>query len=184
MSGLFSPIVLCTAYLSWRHGISTKSGTCTKMMLQDYDNTETVLNTHAWYIQILNFHVRSWFREILNLIRSNGKLVWVVWGWNAFVWRGNLYWSVWDGRQSHRPLLGVEALRCQGLAFSTSDLAPFPDDLLHDLAGNAFSATTVMNPLAALFLLFAHTRQNDSVVAQNVFAMDVDLDVPFKPFDQ
>lgn len=74
-------------------------------------------------------------------------------------------------------------------------MAPFSDDLLHDLAGNAFSATTVMNPLAALFLLFAHTRQRDGVVAmdldldvemstQSYLAMDIDLDFPFAHMDQ
>ena len=52
-----------------------------------------------------------------------------------------------------------------------------------------------MNPLAALFLLFAHTRQRDGVVAmdldldvemstQSYLAMDIDLDFPFAHMDQ
>jgi hypothetical protein len=57
-------------------------------------------------------------------------------------------------------------------------LTPFPDDLLHDLAGNAFSATTVMNPLIALLLLFAHTRENGDVPDHWQGAMDVDLNAP------
>jgi hypothetical protein len=61
--------------------------------------------------------------------------------------------------QSYRPLLGREILRLQGLVFPSYILDLFKDDLLHDLGGNAFSATTCMGPLSALFFLYQAAKE-------------------------
>jgi hypothetical protein len=67
--------------------------------------------------------------------------------------------------KSHRPIIGIEALRLQGMFFEDRDLNLYTNEFLHNLAGNAFSATTVMTPLAALFLLLARVHTRDIVDA-------------------
>ena len=57
-------------------------------------------------------------------------------------------------------------------------LCTFPDALLHDLAGNAFSATTCMNPLAAMLLLVGHAAnmQRSITIPATPTPMVVDSD--------
>ena len=54
-----------------------------------------------------------------------------------------------------RLMLGREGLRVQGLFLPDKVLDQFPDSLLHDLAGNAFSGSTCMAPLGALMVMMA-----------------------------
>ena len=56
----------------------------------------------------------------------------------------------------HRFILGREKLRLQGLVFDDTFLDAFPEALLGDLAGNAFTATTCCGPICALLLVDAN----------------------------
>lgn len=81
--------------------------------------------------------------------------------------------------RSVRPLLGIEALRLQGLFFDEDLLAQFPNDFLHDLGGNTFTSTTFMNPVSALFLFFVEARRR----RYGGSLMDVDDETEFKDLD-